>query len=150
MNETGLYPDEQNKVTSDSIFRLMSVSKSIALATALVVEKQSRLNSTNNYSLLTLNTPVRLLLPSFGLPERDWNDGGSEITLSMLASHTSGIERESYSTDFNMILSTGQASAQKIGAEWAGATPDEVIEGIKRVTLMFAPGQRAACRCNLC
>ncbi|KAJ4373326.1 hypothetical protein N0V83_003620 [Neocucurbitaria cava] len=144
MNETGLYPDEDNKVTSDSIFRIMSVSKNIAMASALVIENQARLNSSNYHSLLTMNTPVRLLLPAFGLPEKDWDDGGSEITLAMLASHTAGIPRESYSTGFNMILSTGKADAQTIGAEWAGASPEDVIEGIKRSNLMFAPGQRAA------
>ncbi|CAO2652489.1 Nn.00g007720.m01.CDS01 [Neocucurbitaria sp. VM-36] len=144
MNETGLYPDEDNKVTSNSIFRIMSVSKNIAMASALVVENQSRLKSINDYSLLTINTPVRLLLPAFGLPEKDWSDGGSEITLAMLASHTAGIPRESYSTGFNMILGTGKADAKAIGAAWAGASPKEVIEGIKKENLMFAPGQRAA------
>ena len=146
MNETGLYPAENNKVTSESIFRVISVSKNIAMASALVIERQSRLNSTDDNSLLTMNTPVRLLLPAFGLPERDWNDGGSEITLTMLASHTAGIPREGYSTGFNMILSTGKADAQTIGAAWASASPEEVIKSVKRENLMFAPGQRAACK----
>ncbi|KAF1844246.1 beta-lactamase/transpeptidase-like protein [Cucurbitaria berberidis CBS 394.84] len=144
MNETGLYPAEHNKVTSDSIFRIMSVSKNFAMTSALVVETKSKLVSPNNYSLLTMNTPVRLLLPSFGLPERDWNDGGSEITLAMLASHTAGFSRESYSTGFNMILSTGKADLPTIGAAWAGASADEVIEFAKRTNLIFAPGKRAA------
>ncbi|KAH7389766.1 beta-lactamase/transpeptidase-like protein [Pyrenochaeta sp. MPI-SDFR-AT-0127] len=144
MNETGFNPDEANKVTSSSIFRIMSVSKNIAMASALVVENYVKQFSLNDYPLISMNTPVRVLLPAFGLPEKDWNDGGSEITLAMLASHTAGIPRESYSTDFNMILSTGKADAHTIGSAWASANPDDVIEGIKKENLMFAPGQRAA------
>lgn len=148
MNETGLYPNgTENQVTSDSIFRVMSVSKNIAMLSALVVSKPGYASPhVYTYPAVTLDTPVRLLLPTFGLPEKDWNDGGSEITLAMLASHTAGIPRESYSTGFNMILNTGKADAQTIGAAWAGATPEDVIEEIKQSNLMFAPGQRAACR----
>tara|TARA_R110002003_G_scaffold107_1_gene8939 strand:- start:3270 stop:4688 length:1419 start_codon:yes stop_codon:yes gene_type:complete len=93
---------------------------------------------------LTLDTPIRLLLPDFTLPEADWYDGGSEITLGMLASHTAGIPRESYSTGFNMVLSTGKADAVTIGAAWASATAGDVLEAIAKERLMFAPGQRAA------
>ncbi|KAI4686825.1 hypothetical protein J4E81_008486 [Alternaria sp. BMP 2799] len=114
------------------------------MASALVIENQLRQNSSSSSSLLTIDTPVRQLLPSFGLPERDWNDGGSEITLRMLASHTAGIPRESYSTGFNMILSTGKADTPTIGAAWAGETAQDVIDGIAMKNLMFAPGQRAA------
>jgi len=116
------------------------------MASALIIENQLRQNSSSSSSLLTIDTPVRQLLPSFGLPERDWNDGGSEITLRMLASHTAGIPRESYSTGFNMILSTGKADSPTIGAAWAGETAQDVIDGIAMKNLMFAPGQRAACK----
>jgi hypothetical protein len=133
-------------VTSDSIFRLMSISKNVAMASALVVENQLRRNSSSSSSLLTIDTPVRRLLPSFALPEGDWNAGGSEITLRMLASHTAGIPRESFSTGFNMVLSTGRADASTIGAAWAGETAQDVIDGIATKNLMFAPGQRAACK----
>jgi CubicO group peptidase (beta-lactamase class C family) len=131
-------------VTSDSIFRLISVSKNVAMASALVIENQLRRNSSSSSSLLTIDTPVRQLLPSFALPENDWNNGGSEITLRMLASHTAGIPRESYSTGFNMILSTGKADAPTIGSAWAGESAQNVIDGIATRNLMFAPGQRAA------
>ncbi|KAG9187240.1 hypothetical protein G6011_05111 [Alternaria panax] len=114
------------------------------MASALVIETQLRQNSSSSSSLLTIDTPVRQLLPSFALPKRDWNDGGSEITLRMLASHTAGIPRESYSTGFNMILSTGKADAATIGAAWAGESAQDVIDGIATRNLMFAPGQRAA------
>ncbi|RAR11367.1 xaa-pro dipeptidase [Stemphylium lycopersici] len=143
-NETGSDPAEENLVTSDSIFRVMSISKHIAMTSALVVENQIRQNSTDGLSGLTMDTPVRLLLPSFALPQKDWADGGSEITLRMLASHTAGIPRESYSTGFNMILSTGKADAPTIGAAWAGQSAQDVIDGIATRSLMFAPGQRAA------
>jgi CubicO group peptidase (beta-lactamase class C family) len=62
----------------------------------------------------------------------------------MLASHTAGIPRESYSTGFNMVLSTGKADAPTIGAAWAGESAKDVIDGIATRNLMFAPGQRAA------
>lgn len=141
MNETNMYAGSPNTVNSDSIFRVMSVSKHIAMSSALVV---SNLPNQPQYPGLTMDTPVRLVLPDFTLPEQDWKDGGSEITLSMLASHTSGIPRESYSTGFNMILSTGKADAITIGAEWASATAQDVITAIATEKLMFAPGQRAA------
>jgi hypothetical protein len=121
----------------------MSVSKNIAMASALVVEHQRR--NIFNTSTLSLDTPVRLVLPQFRLPERDWNDGGSEITPRMLASHTSGLPRESFSTDFNVILNIGRANLATIGTGWAGATPEGVIEEVGKTNLMFAPGERPAC-----
>jgi CubicO group peptidase (beta-lactamase class C family) len=85
-----------------------------------------------------------MVLPEFSLPERDWNDGGSEITLGMLASHTAGVPREVYSTGFNMILSTSKGDGPTIGAEWASETAQEVVSRIATTKLMFAPGKRAA------
>ncbi|KAH3994760.1 hypothetical protein HBH98_164390 [Parastagonospora nodorum] len=141
MNETDVDGYAENVVTSDSIFRVMSVSKNIAMSSALVV---SNIPKQPQYLRLSLDTPLRLVLPDFTLPERDWNDGGSEITLGMLASHTSGTPRESYSTGFNMILSSGKADLPTIGAAWGSATPQDVIDGMATTNLMFAPGQRAA------
>lgn len=144
-NET--YSNGQNNaVTSDSIFRIMSVSKNFAAFSALVVENLGK-SAAGNTDLLTLETPVRLLLPEFGLPATDWEDGGRDITLRMLASHTSGISREGYSTDFNLVRGTDKADAPTIGADWAGATSDGIIERVNRTGLMFAPGQRAGCEC---
>ncbi|KAH8728077.1 beta-lactamase/transpeptidase-like protein [Phaeosphaeriaceae sp. PMI808] len=140
MNETDSYAGK-NIVTSDSIFRVMSVTKNLAMTSALVI---SNIANQPIYPGLSLDTPVRFLLPEFTLLKPDWNDGGSEITLGMLASHTAGIPRESYSTGFNMILNSGKADAATIGAAWAGATAEEVIKAITKEKLMFAPGQRAA------
>lgn len=142
-NETFLSSAE-NAVTSDSIFRVMSVSKSFAVFSALLVENLSKLHP-SLLPGLTLDTPVRLALPQFGLPAEDWEDGGRDITLRMLASHSAGIPREGYSTDFNMVTGLGKADAETIGADWAGATPEGVIEVVRKTNLMFAPGQRAAC-----
>jgi CubicO group peptidase (beta-lactamase class C family) len=144
MNETGLYLDELNIITSDSNFRVMSLSKNIAMTSALVVEKQLRRNFSSSSSLLAIDTRVRLLLLIFALPEKDWDDRGSEITLHMLASRIAGIPRESYSTGFNMILSTGKADAPTIRAAWVGHSAQDVIDGVATRNLMFAPGQRAA------
>jgi CubicO group peptidase (beta-lactamase class C family) len=140
MNETGLGDDSNNIITSDSCFRIMSVSKNIAMSSALIV---ANMPNQPQYPGLSLDTPVRLIMADFTLPEQDWRDGGSEITLGMLASHTSGIPRESYSTGFNMILNTGKADAITIGAAWAGATAEDVIDAIAKEKLMFSPGQRA-------
>lgn len=131
-----------NSVTSDSVFRIMSVSKNIAMLSALVLG-----NHPNSH--MTLDTALREVLPSFRLPPLDWNSGGSEITLRMLASHTAGIPRESYSTGFNMVRATGRADAATIGAAWAAASAEQVIEGIGDRQLMFAPGERAACKFGL-
>jgi CubicO group peptidase (beta-lactamase class C family) len=141
MNETDLYAGPEHIVTSDSVFRIMSVSKNIAMTSALIL---SNLFTHPRDFNLNLDTPVRLLLPEFTLSEQDWKDGGSEITLGMLASHTAGIPRESYSTGFNLILSTGKADAITIGAAWGSATSQDVIEAVSKERLMFAPGQRAA------
>lgn len=141
MNETETYSDSENTVTSDSCFRVMSVSKNFAMASALVV---GNLPHQSKLMKLSLDTHVRQVLPEFALHEQDWEDGGSETTLGMLASHTSGISRESYSTGFNLILSTGKADLATIGAGWADATPESVIEATATRRLMFAPGQRAA------
>jgi CubicO group peptidase (beta-lactamase class C family) len=141
MNETDIGNDSENPITSDSVFRIMSVSKNFAMSSALVV---SNLPKHPRHPILSLDTSLRSVLSEFTLSERDWNDGGSEITLGMLASHTSGIPRESYSTNFNMILSTGKADLLTIGAAWASSTPEEVITGLATTSLMFAPGQRAA------
>jgi CubicO group peptidase (beta-lactamase class C family) len=124
MNETDADGTRDDPVTSDSIFRLMSVSKNIAMSSALVV---SNLQNQTGHPRLGLDTHLRMVLPSFSLPERDWNDGGSEITLGMLASHTSGVPREIYSTGFNMILGTGKGDNPTIGAEWEGVTAQEVV-----------------------
>jgi hypothetical protein len=146
MNETDLYPPRNNLITSDSIFRILSVSKNFAMCSALVVSNILAQTSTNPHPVFTLDTPVRVLLPSFGLSEKDWADGGSEITLRMLASHTAGIPRESYSTGFNMVPSTGKADTVAIGAQWAKQSAQDVVDGVKARSLMFAPGQRAACK----
>ncbi|KAJ4290250.1 hypothetical protein N0V90_010465 [Kalmusia sp. IMI 367209] len=144
MNETLSYGDE-NEVTSDSIFRINSVSKSFAAFSALVIENLAKAKAGNATVEFTLDTPVRLVLPQFRLPEKDWNDGGRDITLRMLSSHTSGLTREGYSTDFNMVAATGKADAETIGAKWAGATPESVLERAAKTNLMFAPGTRAGC-----
>lgn len=144
-NETDVHSEGGNIVTSDSIFRIISVSKNLAMTSALVVENLLKKSSPGQPGL-NLDTPVRLLLPNFRLPEKDWNDGGSEITLKMLASHTAGIARESYSTGFNMVLSTGKADTATIGAQWARASAQEVVGRLALTKLMFAPGRRAACK----
>lgn len=138
-NETSLHsPDtDQNAITSDSIFRVASVTKNLAMASALI------LSHIANHTV-TLDTPVRQLLPAFHLPTADWEDGGSEITLAMLASHMSGVTRESFSTDFNQILSTGKATASTIGHLWAAQTMQSVVEEIGKTGLMFKPGTRPA------
>ncbi|KAH7052034.1 beta-lactamase/transpeptidase-like protein [Macrophomina phaseolina] len=131
-----------NQVNSDSIFRVLSISKSIATLSALMVESESRAQDT--LPVLSIDSPVRQALPQFGLPEVDWQNGGSEITLSMLASHSSGLPREGYSTDFNMVSGLARANTVTIGAKWASTTPEQIIEHVKQRNLMFAPGQRAA------
>lgn len=134
-------------ITSDSIFRLASVSKNLAAFSTLALQNVSRTMSAGNPNIqpLGLDTPVRSVLPSFTLPQEDWLAGGSEITLSMLGTHTSGLTREGYSTtDFNMVTALARANAAYIGAEWASVTPQEVVTYLGGRNLMFAPGQRAA------
>ncbi|KAH7363697.1 beta-lactamase/transpeptidase-like protein [Pyrenochaeta sp. MPI-SDFR-AT-0127] len=139
MNETGLNNESANAVTSDSIFRVMSVSKNIAMTSALIVSNHP---NQLQYPGLILEAPVRLLLPNFTLPEPDWNDGGSEITVGMLAAQTAGITRESYNTELNMILKTGKTDLVVVGDYWANATVESVMDAISGEKLMFAPGQR--------
>lgn len=138
-NETSLYPSNmtENVVTSDSVFRVASVTKNFAMTSALILSRLS------NHTI-TLDTPVRHLLPSFHLPELDWADGGSEITLGLLASHMSGITRETYSTDFNQVLSTGKVTAGNIGDLWAAQTVENVVREVGKMSLMFKPGERSA------
>jgi hypothetical protein len=140
-NETSLYPPNstENTITSDSIFRVNSISKNIAMTSVLILSRLS------NYTI-TLDTPVRHLLPSFHLPPLDWADGGSEITLGLLASHTSGVTRESFNTEFNMVLSTGKANTDTIGELWADQTVEKVIDGVGKTEIMFKPGSRVACK----
>ncbi|KAI7774390.1 hypothetical protein LA080_008817 [Diaporthe eres] len=136
-----------DSITSDSVFRLASVSKNLAAISALAMQNVSRAMSAANPNIqpLSVDTPVRTVLPSFRLPEEDWLNGGSEITLSMLGTHSSGLTREGYSTtDFNMVTASGRASAAYIGAKWASVTPDDVVQYLSGRNLMFAPGQRAA------
>lgn len=143
MNETSSYSTE-NSITSDSVLRINSISKNFAVFSALAIENLAK--ACDNVSKeFNLDTRVREVLPQFRLPEKDWNDGGQDITLRMLASHSSGLPREGYSTDFNMVLATGKANAETIGAKWASATPESVIEHVAKTNLMFAPGRRAAC-----
>jgi CubicO group peptidase (beta-lactamase class C family) len=138
-NETSSCSDNgaENSINSDSIFRVASVTKNLAMASALVLSQSS------NYTI-TLDSPVRNFLPDFHLPAFDWADGGSEITLGMLASHMSGVTRESFSTDFNQILSTGKVTADSIGDLWASQTVQTVVEGVGKTDLMFRPGERSA------
>lgn len=134
-------------ITSDSVFRIASVSKSLAAFSFLAIQNVSRAMSAADPAVQppSLDTPVRALLPSFRLPEKDWLNGGSEITISMLGTHSSGLTREGYSTtDFNIVTATGRANAAYIGAEWASVSPAGVVEYLSGRNLMFAPGQRAA------
>ncbi|KAG6354409.1 hypothetical protein INS49_004426 [Diaporthe citri] len=136
-----------DRISSDSVFRLASASKNLAAFSALALQNVSRAMAAANPNIqpLSVDTPVRTVLPSFRLPEEDWLNGGSEITLSMLGTHSSGLTREGYSTtDFNMVTASGRASAAYIGAEWASVTPDDVVQYLSGRNLMFAPGQRAA------
>lgn len=148
MNETQSY-GEASRITSDSIFRINSVSKSFAVFSALMVENLAKSQDDNSLIDFSLDSPVRLFLPQFQLPKKDWNDGGREITLRMLASHISGLPREGYSTGFNMVAATGKADAETIGNKWASATPENVLEHVARTNLMFAPGARAACESSV-
>lgn len=141
MNETTLTRSEL--ITSDSVFRLISVSKNFAAFSALVVENESR---SSGGMPLTLDTPVKLVLPNFGLPDADWENGGSEITLAMLGSHSSGLPREGYSTGFNMVTALAKASSDGVGSEWAGVGSGQILDFLRTRNLMFAPGQRAACK----
>lgn len=101
------------------------------------------LSRLSNYTV-NLDTPIRHLLPSFHLQPADWQDGGREITLSMLASHMSGITRDSYSTGFNQVLNTGKVTADGIGELWGNQTVESMVEEIGKTGLMFRPGERAA------
>lgn len=138
-NETTLHTSNttDSMITSDSIFRVASVTKNFAMTSALILSRLSN-------SSITLDTPVRQLLPSFYLTTSDWTDGGSEITLGMLASHMSGVTRESFSTNFNQVLSTGKATADGIGELWAAQTVENVIEEVGKTSLMFRPGASSA------
>ncbi|KAG8164122.1 hypothetical protein KVR01_006040 [Diaporthe batatas] len=147
MNDTSTSPD--NSITSDSIFRLASVSKNLAAFSALAIQNTSRAMADADPGAgihpLSLEAPVRALLPAFTLPERDWlAGGGRDITLSMLGTHTSGLTREGYSAGFNMVAAAGRASAEFIGAEWASVSAADVLAYLGTRGLMFAPGQRAA------
>ncbi|KAJ0104241.1 hypothetical protein J7T55_001728 [Diaporthe amygdali] len=142
MNDTS----ETANITSDSVFRIASVSKNLAAFSALVLQNASRELSAMNPEVqpLSLDMPVRAVLPAFSLPDEDWRNGGSEITISMLGTHSSGLPREGYSTDFNMVTALSRANAANIGAEFASVTPDGVLQYFSGRNLMFAPGQRAA------
>ncbi|KAL0264772.1 hypothetical protein SLS55_000724 [Diplodia seriata] len=145
------------QVDSDSIFRVASISKNIAALSTLVVENESKTHGA--FPVLSPGSPVRQALPEFGLPEKDWQNGGSDITLSMLATHSSGIPREGYLTDFNMVVGVAKADAETI--EYAtynilerlnmthtffGAIPDALVPSIgvpggpNWVDLVIGPG----------
>lgn len=152
MNETALAGGSEEPVTNDSIFRILSASKNFAAFSTLVVQQESRLaaaaaagNSATTPPVLTVDTPVRAVLPNFQLPAADWENGGSEITLAMLGSHSSGLPREGYSTDFNMVTAMAKVTSDGVGAEWAGVSPEGILAFLGTRNLMFAPGQRAAC-----
>jgi CubicO group peptidase (beta-lactamase class C family) len=134
--------DTKNEVTSDSIFRIASVSKNFAMFSALLVENLGK--SMSEDSAFSIDTTVRSVLPEFELPKRDWENGGKDITLAMLASHTAGLPREGYRTNFNMVTGYSKADGKSIGSAWAAATPEGVLEHVRETNLMFAPGQQAA------
>ena len=119
------------------------------MTSALVLEQKLRQTTPDGISVLTLDAPVRRLLPSFALQPQDWADGGRDITLRMLASHTAGIPRESYSTNFDMLLGLSNADVKTIGASWAGQSAELRSEGIAKKGVMFKPGERAACKGRL-
>jgi hypothetical protein len=73
MNETE--SNETNyQVTSDSIFRIASVSKNFAMFSAIVAESKGKALAADIE--LTLDTPIRHILSDFSLPESDWKNGG--------------------------------------------------------------------------
>ncbi|PSN59293.1 beta-lactamase/transpeptidase-like protein [Corynespora cassiicola Philippines] len=131
-----------NEITSDSIMRIASISKHFAMFSVLVAGSGARAQNATVPGL-RLETPVREVLPEFGLPDKDWENGGKDITLGMLASHSAGLPREGYTTNFNMVTGFGKADADTIGSAWAETTPEGVIEITRKTKLMFAPGQRA-------
>lgn len=116
-------------ITSDSVFRIASVSKNFAAFSALALQNASRALFITKTEMqpFSLDSPVSAILPSFSLPVGDWFNGGSEITISMLGTHSSGLPREGYSTDFNMVTALSRADAATIGVEWASVTADEVL-----------------------
>lgn len=84
-------------------------------------------------------------LPAFNLSNYDVGLGGYEITLDMLASHTSGLAREGYVTDFDLVSGTARATAAGIGGLWAGDSPEQVLASVARQGLSWAPGMKVAC-----
>ncbi|PVI01547.1 beta-lactamase/transpeptidase-like protein [Periconia macrospinosa] len=139
MNETS---SDTTTITSDSIFRVASVSKNFAAYSVLFAQNMPR--SSSPLPEITLDTPARQILPSFSLQKEDWENGGKDITLRMLASHTAGITREAYSTDFNLVLGGSKANATTIGAGWMSVSAEDVVEHVAKTGLIFAPGERAA------
>jgi len=130
------------RINGDTAFRIVSISKNIAAASALVVINQG--SAQNNVPRLTLDTPLIDVLPSFKLSEKDWENGGSEITLSMLGTESSGLPREGYQTDFNEFSGLARASVSLIGDFWSSATPESVVQNVFQQGLVFAPSQRAS------
>jgi CubicO group peptidase (beta-lactamase class C family) len=63
-------------------------------------------------------------------PDQDWKDGGSEITLGMLASHTAGTPCDSYNAELNMILSTGKSGRCDHWRRMTSSTPEDVIDAM--------------------
>ncbi|KAK8232821.1 beta-lactamase/transpeptidase-like protein [Phyllosticta capitalensis] len=142
LNESKPEDGKGAQIDGDSIFRIVSISKNLAAFSALVIERQSRLQ--NALPVLTLDTRARDALPEFDLAPTDWENGGSEITLSMLGTHSSGLPREGYATNFDFVSGQSKANAQTIGNEWTSTDPSEVIASVKEKPLLFAPGQRVA------
>ncbi|KAI9753848.1 MAG: hypothetical protein M4579_004976 [Chaenotheca gracillima] len=83
-------------IDGDSIFRIASVTKTFVVLEEMILSEQSR--QQDRIPRLTLETPLKDVLPDFGLPKA-FAEEERRITLGMLGSHRAGLVRD-------LILST--------------------------------------------
>lgn len=126
------------QVDMQTIFKTQSITKAFTTLGVFVVQCQS--GNTN----FNMNSRLADYLPSFRLPDIDWENGGSEITFDMLSTHSSGLPREGYSTNFSLSNpdSVGATSGSFLGRIWSQPTPDSITAYLAQRGLSWQPGQR--------
>lgn len=107
---------QDTKLTTDSIFRIASVTKQFTAVAVLQLQEQGKLN---------LDDDITTYIPEF-------ETYGNRITIQMLLNHTSGIRSFTSMPSFNTQLETTDVS------------PNELMEFFNHQELEFEPGTQRA------
>src|SRR5262245_2133890 len=133
-------PQAGTPMTTDSIFRLYSITKPFASVAAMMLVEDGRIRLSDPVSrhlpkLANLQVSVPRLDPDSGKIVYTLVPTDREITIQDLLRHTSGLVYANATSHANV-----KELYLKEGVDWANVTPAEQIERLAKVPLAHQPG----------